>query len=159
MLPCVLSTNCRYVSVCIRRSCNHQCIFGTLAATRSSVRPSSSFVVLRAVAGAHNGEIFKIDSIYIIKNIQLSNSRQHHPKCFICTLWNFKIYLVYLIFCLAFLSICIDVLFTVYGRYLKNKKFNYYLTDIHYIHIFNVCQTKVLWRNKLYLLSQHLFIV
>ena len=121
VLPCVLSTNCRYVSVCIRRSCNHQCIFGTLAATRSSVRPSSSFVVLRAVAGAHNGEIFKIDSIYIIKSIQLSNSRQHHH---ICTLWNLKIYLVYLIFCLAFLSICIDVLFTVYGRYLKNKKFN-----------------------------------
>ena len=75
VLPCVLSTNCRYVSVCIRRSCNHQCIFGTLAATRSSVRPSSSFVVLRAVAGAHNGEIFKIDSIYIIKSIQLSNSK------------------------------------------------------------------------------------
>ena len=79
------------------------------------------------------------------------------PSKIICTLWNFKIYLVYLIFCLAFLSICIDVLFTVYGRYLKNKKFNYYLTDIHYIHIFS--QAKVLWRNKLYLLSQHLFIV
>ena len=79
VLPCVLSTNCRYVSVCVRSSCNHQCIFGTLAATRSSVRPCSSFVVLRTVAGAHNGEIFKIDSIYIRKDIQLSNSRQHHP--------------------------------------------------------------------------------
>ena len=70
VLPCVLSTNCRYVSVCIRSSCNHQCIFSTLATTRSSVCPCSSFVVLRWIARAHNGEIFKIDSIYIRTSIQ-----------------------------------------------------------------------------------------
>ena len=70
VLPCVLSTNCRYVSVCIRSSCNHQCIFSTLATTRSSVCPCSSFVVLRWIARAHNGEIFKIDSMYIRKSIQ-----------------------------------------------------------------------------------------